>query len=249
MSESDNAKKHIQELTPDKSHEQGCVTKHVKEYKADRCAYRYQGYQANRDGGAKQARYEMDFTLPENAARLPMGPISELKKGFKNLPINDRTPDDPRTNKDAWKFVGENYKIAYLPFNHNYHHIMPFEALKQLSYDNLKLLQAATYNLNSKENLIILPCLGKHAYALMLPAHPYNHSTYNKNIKKEVNGLLQEITGKKENHELTSETAGNLKTRLVNWEVAEYEELVKLGASEAANKRIPNINKTPIASI
>ncbi|MFY2561074.1 AHH domain-containing protein [Corallococcus terminator] len=249
MPQSDDAAKHIKDLPADESHKKGCVTKHQGKFRKNTCAYRYQGYLANADGGAKQARYELDFTLPENAARLRMGPSSELKIGFENLISNYRTPEDPRTNKDAWKFIGRNYKVGYIPFNHNYHHIMPFDALQQLGYDDLKLLQEATYNLNSGENLIILPCLDTHADALMLPAHPDNHPKYITDVKKEITGLKQDILEQAQDHKLTTETAGNLKTRLVDWEVAEYDEIVKFGAKKAKAKLSAVIDDTPIASM
>ena len=249
MPQSDSGKEHIKELKPDKSHDKGCATKHEKDYKSDRCSYRYQGHKATTGDDRKKALYELDFTQPDHAARLPGGPDEELKRGFKNLEDNKRTPDDPRVDKTAWHFGGENYKTAYLPFNHNYHHILPFESLKQLSYDELKLLQESGYNLNDGVNLIILPCLNTHAFALMLPAHPHNHVEYNKHVKNLLSRLKQKLEQAAADHKLNPQNVGDLKSDLEGWERDEYWIIVDYGVEVAKGKnRAAIINNAPVAN-
>lgn len=248
MPQNESGKKHIAELEPDQSHAKGCVTKHENDFKNNRCAYRYQGYAAITSDPKKKVLYELDFTDQDHKARLP-ALYEELKRGLKREDGNKRTPDDPRVAREVWGFGGENYKIAYLPINHNYHHILPFECLKQLSYTELKLLQESGYNLNSGGNLIILPCLDKYAYALMLPAHPHNHGQYNRDIKALINKLKQVLVRQSANHEIDPSNVGNIKAILEAWQADEFWVIVDYGQSEARAGRHAMINRCPVATI
>ena len=220
---------HIERLTPKKTHKPG-VTKHEDSFKkSDTCAYRGNGYtemKANR-----KSLYHIDFTIPSNYKRLPWI-YKEFKLGSaggKAVAANYAGRWIQVSNKMAWWFIGPNFTIAYLPYNHNYHHILPFEALKKLTYPELEILQAAKYNLNGKENMIILPCLGEYGIAMKLPSHPFNHPVYNAEVKGIIEQIKQEVVDKKDKHKLTPANVTNFKTELENWEKSQFDEIVAYG--------------------
>jgi hypothetical protein len=242
---------HIAELKPDKSHDKGCVTKHQDKYKdGDRCSYRGNGYSEMKS--AHKDLYEIDFTQPSHAARLPRV-YAEYKIGGKKIDSNLRTAVNPRETKDAWWFsTMSNYKVAYLPFNHNYHHILPFVALSQLSYDELKLVQLSGYNLNGPKNMIILPCLDNYGVAMMLPSHPFGHTDYNDATEQIVEELKNDVARNSEGHELDDKNVGDLKTKLESWQGRQFQSLVDYGRNDIAKASPfdppPNqVNKAPIA--
>ncbi len=81
---------------------------------------------------------------------------------------------DPRSDATAWH-IGTahriNFRRGYDPYNHDYHHIMPMEALLTLGDRILEQLMVAGYSLNDGINMIILPQdrgIGVH---LGLPRH------------------------------------------------------------------------------
>jgi hypothetical protein len=250
MPESASGEKHKKKLTPKKSHEEGCVTKHEDKFTDDRCAYRYQGYKRIKATRRKHKLYKIDFTKKKNAKRLPrlyrekkIGPFPKKKAS------SWFTAPDPRVDKKAWWLTtGINYQDANVPYTHNYHHILPFEAIKRLTYDELDLVQAAGYNLNAGVNLIILPCLDEYGRAMMLPAHPYNHGEYNKDVKKLLNTIRQDLSAKTKGHKLTKKNASKFRTKIENWEKNEFWVLVDFGRSEVDEVEYPTVNDAPVTT-
>src|SRR5205823_4126093 len=129
----------------------------------------------------------------------------------------------------AWSFKGDNFIIGYKPYNHNAHHILPFESMAQLSYDELKLVQASGYNLNDKLNMIILPCNAEYGYALQLPHHPTSHDKYSKAVKQMIAKLKKKLSQKKKKHDLTKKNAGDFKSDLETWQQNQFWKLVSYG--------------------
>jgi hypothetical protein len=248
--------KHFAELKDDESHSQGgCVTKHEMQLKQDDlCSYRGQGYKYM--STAKKALYHIDFTNRANAKRLPLklrlesdlSLQAEYKLGHKKKPSNLRTPENPISDKSAWHFgVNHNYEIAYLPFNHNYHHIMPATSLHSLNGDELRLLQKAKYNLNGQENMIILPCTLAYAIAMQLPDHPHGHPRYNQAIKQIINKLKGKTEESRRTHEITEDNVGSYKQKLLDWQEDQFETIVDYGKSLSTNSVKNNIDRVPIA--
>lgn len=240
---------HISKLKPKASHKKGCVTKHEGGFKDDRCAYRYQGYQKTVSTAKKKRLYELDFTRDPHKSRLPKRMLKELKLGHARKKSNFRLPVNPSKSdkKRAWCFDGDNFKVAYKPYNHNYHHILPFDALKQLNWTELNLLQQSGYNVNDGINLIILPCTAAYAYAVMLPAHPYNHPKYNKDVKTIINEIKKDVSRNSKSHKVTDKNKNNFKKKLETWEDKEYWVIVKYGKGEAKKRRAAHINQAPMA--
>jgi hypothetical protein len=252
MPESASGADHIKVLQKDVTHKQGCVTKHEdgnpkKRGAQKRCSYRGQSYEETKGDSAKRALYEIDFTLEANKKRLPMI-FTELRLGgSKKNPAHFLKPTDPRKSKTAWWFKGDNFIKAYKPYNHNVHHILPFEAMAQLEWDELKLVQESGYNLNDKKNTIILPCNADYGYALRLPYHPYNHPQYTAAVKTMINKLKKKLSKKKKNHELTKKNAGNFKSDLETWQQNQYWKLVSYGSTGNKGKRRAIVDDAPLA--
>jgi len=243
--------KHIAKLQPHESHKKGCVTKHQDEFKeGDDCSYRGNGYKEMKS--SHKGLYHIDFTQAKHAARLPRI-YREYKIGTKKTVANLIKAKNPKEKKDAWWFKGENYKKGFVPWNHNHHHILPFNALQILTYDELKLLQLSGYNLNAGNNMIILPCLDAYGIAMMLPSHPFGHPTYNFATKSIVREIKRDITKNSRGHELNKTNVPNFKTKLESWQKRQFDVLVKYGKSLAAKESPysppPNqVNKSPIAT-
>jgi hypothetical protein len=240
----ENTGQHIKTLKPNESHDKGCVTKHVGSFRKNRCSYRYNGYEHMK--GSHEEIYHVDFKgSVANYKRLPPDLPDEYmlgKAGGKALATNLRTANDPRVEKEAWWFTKDcNFKTAYLPYNHNYHHILPFASLKQLEYEELIILQEAEYNLNDKWNMIILPCLDTYGFAMQLPAHPYGHTEYNKAVKKIVTKIKQTVSEKAEGHQLTPENITKFKDDIVTWQKKQFDKLVEFG-----KELTPELNKNQI---
>lgn len=255
MPSDQNAEDHIAELTAKKSHEKGCVTKHEGGFKdGDRCSYRGNGYAEMKS--ARTDLYHIDFTQQKHAKRLPY-----LYKEFKigsaggtDLAENWRFADSPVVAKQAWWFTNAaNFKTAYLPYNHNYHHILPFTALQQLDYVELSVLQLSGYNLNGPENMIILPCLDEYGIAMMLPSHPYGHTVYNEETSAIVKEIKQDVSRNTEGHRIKMSNMEDLREKLEDWQKDQFDELVDYGRylakKESPYDPPPNqVNNSPIAA-
>ena len=202
--------------------EQGCVTKCVGTtyQKGHHGSYRANGYDEISGSTGKAKLYQPSAA---KAAAFPRSP--EKQVGLGSL---KRQPADPTGS--GWKFTGVNYENANKPFAHNYHHIMPWDSLKNshLNENELKLLQKAEYNLNEGFNLIILPCRTPVAKLLKMYTHPNNHPTYNEEIAFMLASLKLAITGDEKKH-LTEDEAKMVKTTLENWEKAEFDVIVASG--------------------
>ena len=249
------ASDHVAALDPKKSHSQGCATKHTAK-KGTRCDYRHNGYEECSKVPTKKALYEIDFTVNPARGRLPTRMQEELKSGHsatdktgKKARASFRVPKNPgvKKNKTAWFFEKENFKTAYLPYNHNYHHILPDTSLAVLSETVLKLLQSAGYNLNGKLNMIILPCTFIYGVAVQLPDHPGGHPDYNTDVESIVNEIKAAVQASGTGHRINNKNKGDMKTKLESWERREFNAIVRHGKTLTAGMNTNQVNKVPMA--
>ena len=116
------------------------------------------------------------------------------------------------------------------------------------------LVQAAKYNLNDKDNMIILPCNQAYGIALKLPDHPYGHTSYNADSSDIVNQLKSAVKIGKKKHDIKPENSGDFKKMLVDWQKRQYDKIVDHGEQIADDfvagiSAPPNqINECPIVS-
>jgi hypothetical protein len=252
--------KHVTKLWKRKKHkdELGCVQKHVAPFESaqyPRCSYRKKCYTELKDHPTRRKLYELD--LQDNAVRERLQTVSmpeEYKIGAnRKMTERYRTPVNPLEpgNEKVWGFDhSNNFKEnAFEPFNHNYHHIMPDEVLtKELKYEELAVLQAAEYNINKGNNLIILPCSPAIGVALALPTHPGRHGSrtnYAQDCINEINEIKQEVS-MDENanppHPITDETAPAVREDLEAWQNDEFDDIVAYGREGGALKMAVMIN-------
>lgn len=240
--------KHIGQLLEDPSHDQGCVTKHYDGPGRSRdypnCSYRLNGRLEIEGNAAKRAVYEVNFTLPPAATRVPATLPQEVKSGGGGL----RTPDDPRADASAWHFGGDHFKKGYLPYNHDYHHMLPFSGIQNLSYKVLRLVQTSGYNLNNGCNMIILPKHPQIARALQLPNHPSDHRDYTREVRSIVKKIKNSVKRKgknKKKHRIRAANVGNFKQQVESWQDTQFWALVAWGRRSGAGTLV---NQMPLGA-
>jgi HNH/ENDO VII superfamily nuclease len=219
-------KDHIQELQKAATHGKGkgCVTKCVaSDWKKDYGSYRYNGYQEHIKP-AKSSYYVPD---PLRIAQIGAPTRERLLGGAADA---RRTPSNPARNPLVWSFgFKTNFKNANRPYAHNYHHMVPWEALSSgLNQTERKALQQAEYNLNAGINLIVLPCFRRVAMILEMYTHPNDHPDYNLGVIRAINAVKFKITGDEERH-LKVKELPKLKAALEAWEVAEWANIMVAG--------------------
>lgn len=241
-----NHDQHVGQLLEDPSHDQGCVTKHYdkasKSNTYPNCSYRYNGRTTIEGDAAKKAVYEVDFTVAANGSRLPATLPQEVKSGGGGL----RTPDDPRAQSDAWHFGGQNFKKGYLPYNHDYHHMLPFSGIQILSYKVLRIVQSSGYNLNHGCNMIILPKHPAIAAGLQLPNHPSDHPDYTREVRSIVTKIKNAVKRKgKKKHKIRPHNVGDFKTQVERWQDTQFWALVEWGRRSGAGTLV---NQMPLGA-
>ena len=221
----------------------------------------------------KRSIYNVDFTADEKAARrLPTSlKVRSAKTGFEDtVPANSASEDDlfsrswkfghkkeamdgsvrnPLKHPKAW-WIGpampDNFKSGYLPYNHMYHHIMPWEAFKhEFNLRELKCLQSTEYNINGGSNMIILPVEDEFAFALALMKHPNNHPDYNREARQCIAMIKVKISEQAGNHGITSKTNANYKDELENWQRDMFDSIVQMGAELAEQGMTFHVNYGP----
>lgn len=247
------SEKHVAELTALAEHGdgegQGCVCKCVgSDWKNSHGSYRKNGYDETLANPRKKALYNVDFTNPENGKRI-RGRAPEYRSGFaKEQLFTAKDPRDAKHRTAWWIGLHDNYfQKAYRPFNHDAHHILPWDAIQRLPKTALKLLMAAGYNLNAGNNIIILPKNDSYARALMLPAHPYDHPEYSSRVAGILEEIQQDMAEEGQGHELNEDNVGNLRSRLEAWQQQEYWKLVRLGELASLFAAASTPNDAPMA--
>ncbi len=180
---------HTQELKEDPTHQLGCVIK-CNDRHDGRHSYKEAGYNYLKQN--KPGTYNIDFTKNPAKQRLDNSGIKQEQAHGKS---RMRTPRDPRKFQNAW-FIGtyQNFKKGFLPYNHDYHHMVPWDALQTVFTTlQLKLLQKATYNLNDGNNMIILPKGDNVGKAMLLPTHTDNHPGYTSQIIKRLERIKDKL--------------------------------------------------------
>ncbi len=242
----------IYSQTPNHQSELGCVNKH-EEVPPSRspsypnCAYRHNGYNTTLGTWVKRKLYDIDFTRERHKRRLPAQLPQEQFRGKSGT----QTPSNPLTIQRAWSFgTGDNFRDANTPYTHNHHHILPWDSLQALDYNELVLLKQAHYNINAGLNIIILPCHPVIGRALMLPFHPYNHPTYNLDCVNIINSIKRKKSSSRTNHSITSDNASTIKDKLNQWSQLQYWKIVKYGRRSALDPSTGSgiINEVPMAS-
>ena len=224
-----------------------CLTRHVGQYQDKcSCSHRFQAYE---HAMADKTLYNGDaYASLVNNPKFAKYKRPE-KKGAWDLEKSStvyRTDKSGKTNK----LTVENFRQwATVPYWHNAHHVIPNSVLNGCLLDaaknDMKIfilarkgLLDAKYNLNDKENMIILPMRKFVADAMCLPRHIsgkdsepgvkpefMNHKKYNDNVRKEVEKVISEFADQisMEDHDVT--LPAFTKAKLVKYSQKIYGEL------------------------
>lgn len=213
----------------------GCTTKCFSGgfTKKDHGNYRNNGYYEIK-GSAKELYYRPSAQRLRSLGLLAeeQHGLSTPKKLMPKNPLKDSLGwgfDDSRT---APKFRGKkNYHNANVPFAHQYHHMIPWEAISAGAFETqeLKFLQKAEYNLNDGFNLIILPMRRRVAEILQMYTHPNDHPAYSLEVATVVTRVKKKMTTQDPKKHLDEDSAKLMKTTLENWEKPEFHVLMAAG--------------------
>lgn len=143
------------------------------------------------------------------------------------------------------------FQSKFVPFNHQYHHMLPWEALQDAfstgksdtGPGQLFAIQQSEYNLNDGINLIVLPESPTQAALLGLPTHFKGHPRYSTSLAAmliEVKQTLAPAT-----HLVDSSNAPALKVLMESWEKQEFLQIASQGAAYPGQ----DIDSCPLVSM
>jgi hypothetical protein len=261
------AETHITLLNPEEHKKQdGCIRRHEPAFDNPafpKCAYRPKGYAEITSGTAtrlvppvsKRSLYELDFKrlhpdgtpiqnnhrkrLPNTMESFTQTGRQKKEEKEKGLPRKKYQNTDPRGDEKAWHLEGDNYKEWHLPFAHEYHHIMPVEALEAAldpTTSEDQILVRSGYNINNGKNIIILPITRDVAYALMLPKHKGWHRKYNQECAAFISDIKQAISETTPEHGITEGNVGGVRKQIETWQERMFAELVTEGRTAAMTR-------------
>jgi hypothetical protein len=163
---------HITDVELEAMHKQGaCLTRHQQREEGNLCSHQWQAYQQSLDH-ASTYDYPTYIELCEKSSNK----VSYFYPSATSTRSKRPRPGD-------WDVgVGQNFQHFRVPYWHNCHHVVPNGVLRDAITDagnsdarlpNLikYALLKAEYNLNDKENMVILPMQSVVAKALGLPRH------------------------------------------------------------------------------
>ncbi|MFY2563420.1 AHH domain-containing protein [Corallococcus terminator] len=267
--------KHWRELKaadkhPKKDPSTGCLYKHKNDHKPSKqypaCAFKANGYDETKGLSAKKNLYELDTSAPRKGAwKTGAGTFRTAAERLKGLTFaiqvaegrmpksgkrDEHQPVNPTDEKGAWDFTGQNYKQAIRPFFNEYHHILPAETVFEcLDHDELVILQdEVKYNLNSRKNIIILPCTQAIAEVLGLPVHQGRHgkdTQYAQRCTNMLNEFKKQLSVIKDTEckNTKMQVAAEMKAELERWQQQEYWLIVRFGRTHLG----AHINDLPTA--
>jgi hypothetical protein len=223
----------------------GCVTKCIGSDMPAKVgkhgSYRRNGYHEIVTTPSKCEIYNRSFSrAKQRFKKQPPPPESEHGTG---VSVTRTDPSDP-ANRGAWEIGNpaypKNFTKGHIPYNHDYHHIMPMDCILSLGTANLKLLMEEEYNLNAGINLIILPKTEYFARQVQLPYHCDDHPEYLEAVKKEIEKVRRKMVRAKKVHR--KEQVKKVKDALERWEKRMFTKIKELGVAEVArNKKAPDI--------
>jgi hypothetical protein len=192
----------------------GCLVSHVDPYTKDHhCSHRWQAFRK-----AEEYGHWYDFPAYRSLVDSDtLAPSYRPTDGSWDLHAQSTIwRHDKDTGQPAEMTVDNFQERADTPYSHNSHHLIPNSVLNNCLLDAAEVdmrlfwlvragLMGANYNLNDKENMIILPMRKKVAAALGLPRHisgidtepgespeRANHTKYNAKVRSEVEDVIAE---------------------------------------------------------
>jgi A nuclease family of the HNH/ENDO VII superfamily with conserved AHH len=251
-----------------------CFSKHESKYdEHNSCSYRWQGVVKARERKdiyniEKHPNWHLDnFSKPESWKNVAFAQstINKMKpKLYKQ--IFDKA-GNPLTNKGKVIVGTPNFINGQAPYRNQVHHLIanglfcdelsktvntvPEKAMA-VFYLVIKGLMKEKYNINYKDNMIILPCEPSVAKKIGLPTHLGSHPTYDSYIKGRIQSSLRpykkialQLAKNVEEHD-TSDPK-KLKDDLLKISSIMYNSIIDFGQSNIKNKGAFRINDLPDA--
>lgn len=178
-----------------------CLEGHVGFYEQQNsCSYRWQGLaKANESPGKEiyNSHHNPDCHLGASGhgwastARLAQGKSGELVGTFETKTFKNKKTG---TETEKQRILAKNFTTGFAPYSNQVHHVLPSGVLRICISDLAKVaptiqdlickgLLTEKYNINHKDNMIILPVKWSDACKIGLPTHQGSHPSYSASIK------------------------------------------------------------------
>jgi hypothetical protein len=197
-----------------------CLNRHEAAWKEHSCSHRWQGYK-HAEADSHLYNYPAYKRLVESGRPVRTDALKDFASSagtfFPIFPENYKfVLNAPK--KGEWDVgTGRNFKWdSRTPYLHNAHHVVTNSQLRsaiEKSEDKFpgftlvvrKGLLRADYNLNHRDNVVILPMDSKVAGALNLPRHLItvlhrDHYVYSKHVGMELKSIMQTYEGQLEDY-------------------------------------------------
>ncbi len=241
--------KHLEKLLKSKYHQDGgCVVRHESQRHA-RCKYVENGFDdlSNHHKQYNAPRYSVTdprfealtqktLTRKQGGKKVKVkSPVKPLAASQKALWDVEETADGHNQNFLPLVRKGQG---AHYPYFHSWHHLIASEMLNKYFEPAtlLEVLMAADYNINDRENIVLLPKQHQVGEIIHWPIHPNNHSTYDAYVSEQLapmrNSLLEGLAQKKLPHSLSKEELKNLKKELNDVSKVLRDQLDQLGQDQ-----------------
>jgi A nuclease family of the HNH/ENDO VII superfamily with conserved AHH len=195
-----------------------CLNRHISPFQEISCSHRWQGYKRALDNDShlyNWPRYASLSSRRKVRTDAVMNYVSKAGDTYPVYPEKYRLLLDAPKKKEWDVGVGSNFKWSYVvPYIHNSHHIVTNSELRNALnkagaaitdshplVNGIGLLRGgllrAEYNLNHKNNMIILPGDSAIAGVLNLPRHldrltDRAHPGYSKMVKQRLNSIIND---------------------------------------------------------
>jgi hypothetical protein len=224
---------HIEKLLRSKYHQDGgCVVRHESKRHA-RCKYVENGFD---DLGNHSAQYDSPPRYNVNDAAAAFEKLKQKtltrKQGGKKVKV--KTPVKPvgtltaiwnvKTKADG---IHQNFEPLsrkgqgfHYPYFHNWHHLIGNEMLNTFIKPAklLEVLMASGYNINDKENIVMLPKQRQVGEIIHWPIHPNNHGPYDDYAEEKLQELKDKLQDglevREKPHKVTVKSLPKLRTEM-----------------------------------
>ncbi|MCB9881262.1 MAG: AHH domain-containing protein [Planctomycetes bacterium] len=190
-----------------------CLNRHIGTRKTDcSCSHMWQGYKRMKDDDSALYDWPKYESLSVGHRKTAIKGLYSSTFGHcdigKNAPKNLGIPEE-----GDWDVKDDNFaKVCYLPYWHEAHHIVPNSTLRNVIEATArgtadegaskrvfrKGMLDEEYNLNHKQNMIVLPMNKIIAKAIGLPRHRLtpehrSHNKYSNHVKTELERIFSKL--------------------------------------------------------
>lgn len=219
-----------------------CLSGHKSKYTpGNSCSYRWQGLEKAKENNHIYDAHRGFYNSPAKGYHI--GAYRKVKYAQASYAGETKGEAKPFINNKGKKmatFEALNFTNGKAPYKNDVHHILPNADLKDGLAAKVKdfntmqhicnSLLFAKYNINHKDNCIILPKKNRHGFEVGLPTHANSHQAgYKDALKKYIKDALQsaiklisEAEGKSKGHEVIDYVKIKENFELISEEMYEF---------------------------